>query len=225
MFDAAKQALRDVIRFNDRLMNSWTWIGSSIRCGPLQALRVGRQEYRRKRRGFSGINEIDLLSACAGRRPLLCTTAGRQDAVHAAVRSGAAADCMTRTSLLDELLALADQHADADWFSRTRARTRGLRSVRAGGGAAPRRPRQAFIERPAPISTSGPWRNHGQRAAAAGAVALAEVLRDLRLAADRRDIATRYTISASFAASSKHTKGVGHARDARMRIQEIPQRS
>jgi hypothetical protein len=54
--------------------------------------RVGRQEYRGANAGdFSGINEIDLLLGLCRANDPYYTTAGRQNAVHAAVRSGAAA--------------------------------------------------------------------------------------------------------------------------------------
>jgi hypothetical protein len=103
-------------------------------------------------------------------------------------------DCMTRASLLDELLALADEYAHADWFQQNgRAYLEvcdlfGQAAAQHHDGLVRR-----FIERPAAnldqqdlegITASGPPLPVLLRSL--------EVLRDLRLAADRRDIATRH---------------------------------
>jgi len=103
-------------------------------------------------------------------------------------------DCMTRTSLLDELLELAVKHENADWFQQNaRAYLEvcdlfGQAAAQHHDGLVKR-----FIEEPAArltdqdlqgITASGPPLPVLLRSL--------EVLRDLRLAADRRDISTRH---------------------------------
>ena len=102
---------------------------------------------------------------------------------------------MTRTSLLDELLALVDEYHDADWFRRNaHALSRGLRDL-FGQGAAQHHDGlvRRFIEEPAVklneqgvvgLTASGPPLPVLLRSL--------EVLRDLRLAADRPDLSTRH---------------------------------
>jgi hypothetical protein len=103
-------------------------------------------------------------------------------------------DCMTRTSLLDDLLALRHEHAAADWFQRNvRAyldvcELFGQSAAQHHNGLVRR-----FIEAPAAtleeanlegITASGPPLPVLMRSL--------ELLRDLRLAADRSDVATRH---------------------------------
>ena len=61
MFDAAKQALSDVMRFNERLMNELNVERFFYSVRPYyKPYRVCRQEYRVPNDGdFSGINEVD----------------------------------------------------------------------------------------------------------------------------------------------------------------------
>ena len=97
-------------------------------------------------------------------------------------------------SLLDELMALVDSHGDADWFQRN---ARSFLEVcdLFGQGAAQHHDGlvRRFIEGPAAklnedgmegLTASGPPLPVLLRSL--------EVLRDLRLAADRRDICTRH---------------------------------
>jgi Domain of unknown function (DUF1864) len=103
-------------------------------------------------------------------------------------------DCMTRTSLLDELLALRGEHAGAVWFQQN-ARSY-LEICDLFGKAAAQHHNglvKRFIEGPAAdlkednlegITASGPPLPILLRSL--------ELLRDLRLAVDRRDIATRH---------------------------------
>lgn len=197
MFDAAKAALRDVIRFNDRLMEQLDVQRFFYSVRPYyKPYRVGRQEYRGANAGdFSGINELDLLLG-------LCRA---NDAYYAQLLVDKMLfmlpsdqvrlrDCMTRTSLLDELLALRDKHAGAGWFQKN-ARAY-LEICELFGDTAARHHNglvKRFIEGPAAglseenlegITASGPPLPILLRSL--------ELLRDLRLAVDRRDIATRH---------------------------------
>src|SRR6202161_1189215 len=119
MFDAAKQALRDVIRFNDRLMSQLDVDRFFYSVRPYyKPYRVGRQEYRGANAGdFSGINEIDLLlGLCRANDPYYAQLLVDKMLFMLPSDQARLRDCMTRTSLLDELLSYIDDHQNADWF-------------------------------------------------------------------------------------------------------------
>ena len=197
MFDTAKQALRDVMRFNDRLMNQLDVERFFYCVRPYyKPYRVGRQEYRGANAGdFSGINEIDLLlGLCRANDPYYAQLLVDKMLFMLPTDQARLRDCMARTSLLDELLALVDEHGHADWF---RQNARGYLEVcdLFGQSAAQHHDGlvKRFIELPAArlneqglqgITASGPPLPVLLRSL--------ELLRDLRLAADRRDISTRH---------------------------------
>jgi hypothetical protein len=197
MFAAAKQALGDVIRFNDRLIRELDVQRFFYSVRPYyKPYRVGRQEYRGANAGdFSGINELDLLlGLCQANDPnyaqlLVDKMLFMLPADQARLRS-----CMTFTSLLDEFLPLLDHYAGADWFqANARAYLEvcdlfGRTAAQHHNGLVKR-----FIEAPAVnlderalqgITASGPPLPVLLHAL--------EVLRDMRIAADRSDIATRH---------------------------------
>jgi hypothetical protein len=197
MFDAAKQALRDVMRFNDRLMNQLDIERFFYSVRPYyKPYRVGRQEYRGANAGdFSGINEIDLLlGLCRANDPYYAQLLVDKMLFMLPADQARLRECMTRTSLLDELLSLSEGYQDADWFQQNaRAYLEvcdlfGRSAAQHHDGLVKR-----FIEGPsanlneqglAGITASGPPLPVLLRSL--------EVLRDLRLAVDRRDIATRH---------------------------------
>jgi hypothetical protein len=197
MFDAAKQALRDVMRFNDRLMKDLDVERFFYSVRPYyKPYRVGRQEYRGANAGdFSGINEIDLLlGLCRANDPYYAQLLVDKMLFMLPSDQSRLRECMTRTSLLDELLSLIDEHSQADWFQQN---ARAFLEVcdLFGRSAAQHHDGlvRRFIESPAAnlsaqslegITASGPPLPVLLRSL--------EVLRDLRLAADRRDIATRH---------------------------------
>jgi hypothetical protein len=197
MFDAAKQALGDVIRFNDRLMNQLDVDRFFYSVRPYyKPYRVGRQEYRGANAGdFSGINEIDLLlGLCRANDPYYAQLLVDKMLFMLPSDQARLRDCMTRTSLLDELLSLIDEYNQADWFQQN-ARAY-LEICDLFGQAAAQHHDglvRRFIEGPAAnlneqglegITASGPPLPVLLRSL--------EVLRDLRLAAHRSDIATRH---------------------------------
>jgi len=196
-FEAAKQALRDVIRFNDRLMNQLDVERFFYSVRPYyKPYRVGRQEYRGANAGdFSGINEIDLLlGLCRANDPYYAQLLVDKMLFMLPSDQARLRDCMTRTSLLDELLSLVDEHAHADWFQQNaRAYLEvcdlfGQAAVQHHDGLVRR-----FIEGPA--SKLDPQAMEGITASGPPLPVLLrslEVLRDLRLAADRRDISARH---------------------------------
>src|SRR5882724_9396440 len=197
MFETAKHALRDVIRFNDRLIQQLDVQRFFYSVRPYyKPYRVGRQEYRGANAGdFSGINEIDLLlGLCRANDPYYAQLLVDKMLFMLPSDQARLRDCMTRTSLLDELLSFVDDHQLADWFQQN-ARAY-LEVCDLFGQAAAQHHDglvRRFIERPAAnlderglegITASGPPLPVLLRSL--------EVLRDLRLAADRRDIATRH---------------------------------
>jgi hypothetical protein len=103
-------------------------------------------------------------------------------------------ECMTRTSLLDEFLALLDEHAHADWFQQNARAFLGVCDL-FGQAAAQHHDGlvKRFIEGPAATLDS-----QGQAGITASGPPLPvllrslEMLRDLRLAADSRGMQTRH---------------------------------
>jgi hypothetical protein len=197
MFDEAKVALKDVIRFNGRLMEALDVERFFYSVRPYyKPYRVGRQEYRGANAGdFSGINEIDLLlGLCRANDPYYAQLLVDKMLFMIPADQQRLRDCMTRTSLLDELLKLADEHAGADWFQQNAAAYLQVCDL-FGETAAQHHDGlvQRFIAAPAAaldtqklegITASGPPLPVLLRSL--------EVLRDLRLAANRSDIVSRH---------------------------------
>jgi hypothetical protein len=197
MFDTAKNALHDVIKFNTRLFEKLGVQRFFYCVRPYyKPYRVGRQEYRGANAGdFSGINEIDLLlGLCQANNPYYAQLLVDKMLFMLPSDQARLRDCMMRTSLLDELLALAAEHSATDWFQQNaRAYLEvcdlfGQTAVQHHNALVKR-----FIEEPAQdvkedhlagITASGPPLSVLLRAL--------EVLRDLRTAADRHDIPTRH---------------------------------
>jgi hypothetical protein len=197
LFDTAKQALRDVLRFNGRLMAQLDVERFFYSVRPYyKPYRVGRQEYRGANAGdFSGINEIDLLlGLCRANDPYYAQLLVDKMLFMLPADQARLRDCMTRTSLLDELLALAGEHAEAAWFQQN---ARAYLEVCDLFGQSAAQHHDAlvrrFIEEPAAhlsarglegITASGPPLPVLLRSL--------EILRDMRLAANRPDISTRH---------------------------------
>jgi hypothetical protein len=197
MFDEAKLALRDVSRFNDRLMELLDVDRFFYSVRPYyKPYRVGRQEYRGANAGdFSGINEIDLLlGLCRANDPYYAQLLVDKMLFMIPGDQARLRDCMTRTSLLDELLQSMDEHAGSDWFQANAGAFLevcdlfGEYAAQHHDGLVRR-----FIETPAlaldakgleGITASGPPLPVLMRSL--------EMLRDLRVAANRSDIASRH---------------------------------
>ena len=158
--------------------------------------RVGRFEYRGANAGdFSGINELDLLlGLCRANDPYYAQLLVDKMQFMPPADQKRLRECMRHTSFLDELLALAGKHAREDWFQRNARVYLELCSLY-GRIAAQHHDQlvKRFIENPAArlgaahladITASGP--------PLPVLVRSLEVLRDLRLAANRNDIATRH---------------------------------
>jgi hypothetical protein len=197
LFEDAKAALHDVIRINDRLMRELNVDRFFYCVRPYyKPYRVGRQEYRGANAGdFSGINEIDLLlGVCRANDPYYAQLLVDKMLFMIPADQQRLRECMTRTSLLDELLGLAGECAEAGWFKQNAAaylevcKLFGCYAAQHHDGLV-----QRFIAAPAHaldeqglqgITASGPPLPVLLRSL--------EVLRDLRLAAPRADVASRY---------------------------------
>jgi Domain of unknown function (DUF1864) len=197
LFEEAKAALREVIRFNDRLMRELDVDRFFYCVRPYyKPYRVGRQEYRGANAGdFSGINEIDLLlGLCRANDPYYAQLLVDKMLFMIPADQQRLRECMTRTSLLDELLALASEYAGAGWFQQNAAAFLEVCTL-FGRYAAQHHDGlvQRFIAAPAAalddeglqgITASGPPLPVLLRSL--------EILRDLRIAAPRSDIASRH---------------------------------
>jgi hypothetical protein len=196
MFGAARYALTDAIQANGRLMANLDVERFFYCVRPYyKPYRVGRQEYRGANAGdFSGINELDLLlGLCRANDPyygqllvdkMLFMLPGDQARLK---------DCMSRRSLLDELLELLGDR-NSDWWQRNARAFLEICDL-FGQLAAQHHDElvKRFIEKPA--ATLDQEQSQGLTASGPPLPVLLrslEVLRDLRLAADRSDIATRH---------------------------------
>ncbi len=197
LFRTAKRALEDVLQVNECLFEKLDVERFFYSVRPYyKPYRVGRQEYRGANAGdFSGINEIDLLlGLCRASDAYYAQLLVDKMLFMLPMDQQRLRDCMTRTSLLDELLGLADRYAQTEWFQRSAAAF--LEVCDLFGQTAAQHHDQLvarFIEGPAAqlkeeslqgLTASGP--------PLPVLIRSLEVLRDMRLAADRRDIATRH---------------------------------
>jgi hypothetical protein len=197
LFDAAKSALRDVIRFNERLMVELDVQRFFYSVRPYyKPYRVGRQEYRGANAGdFSGINELDLLlGLCRANDSYYAQLLVDKMLFMVPADQARLRDCMTRSSLLDELLSLRSEHAGADWFQRN---TRAYLELCELFGRAAAQHHDGLVKRFIEMPAAALDADHLQGITASGPplpvlLRSLEVLRDLRLGADRPDVATRH---------------------------------
>ena len=197
LFDDARDALEDVGRFNDVLFAELDVDRFFYSVRPYyKPYRVGRTEYRGANAGdFSGINEIDLLlGLCRGNDPYYSQLLVEKMLFMRPEDQASLRDCMRRRDFLDQFLDEIESSADREWFKRNAAAF--LRVCEAHGRVAAQHHDQLvarFIEQPsvaldesklAQVTASGPPLPVLLQAL--------EVLRDLRLAAPRDDIASRH---------------------------------
>lgn len=209
MFEAAKQALREVLQANSRLMARLDVARFFYCVRPYyKPYRVGRLEYRGANAGdFSGINEIDLLlGLCRANDPYYGQLLVDKMLFMLPADQARLKDCMGRRSLLDELLELLPDYLATAWFQRN-ARAYLEVCDLFGRTAAQHHDElvKRFIEQPAArlaeeeaqgLTASGPPLPVLLRSL--------EVLRDLRVAADRRDIASRHADLGRLRAAVSH---------------------
>lgn len=197
MFAAARESLQEVLQINTRLFEQLDVARFFYCVRPYyKPYRVGRQEFRGANAGdFSGINELDLLlGLCRANDPYYAQLIADKMLYMLPQDQARLRECMTYTSLLDELLALHADHADQDWFQ---SNVRAFLQVCDLFGQYARQHHdelvKRFIEQPADqleadrlkgITASGPPLPVLLRSL--------EVLRDMRMAAARPDLPTRH---------------------------------
>lgn len=197
-FAAARHALEAVIESNQRLFGQLDVDRFFYSVRPYyKPYRVGRQEYRGANAGdFSGINELDLLlGLCRANDPYYAQLLVDKMMFMPPQDQARLRECMRHESFLDGLLELSDEHADTGWFQRN---ARGYLELCElyGRIAAQHHDRlvKRFIEQPA----TGMAAAHLAHVTASGPplpvlLRSLEVLRDMRLAADRPDISSRHS--------------------------------
>ncbi len=197
MFAAARGSLEEVLRINARLMEQLDVERFFYSVRPYyKPYRVGRQEYRGANAGdFSGINELDLLlGVCRANDPYYAQLLVDKMLFMLPADQARLRECMTYKSLLDELLELMPAHRHADWFRRN---ARAYLEVCDLFGRYAAQHHDGLVNRfiAAPAATLEARELEGITASGPPLPVLLralEVLRDLRLGAARRDIATRH---------------------------------
>ncbi|HLZ96500.1 MAG TPA: monodechloroaminopyrrolnitrin synthase PrnB family protein [Steroidobacteraceae bacterium] len=197
LFNTAKQALNEVIRFNQRLFATLDVDRFFYCVRPYyKPYRVGWQEYRGANAGdFSGINELDLLlGLCRASDPYYAQLLVDKMLFMLPDDQARLRSCMTYRSLLDEFLAVADLSSDTDWFQANAAAFIEVCEL-FGQTAAQHHDLlvKRFIEEPA----AGLKPDHLAGVTASGPplpalIRSLEVLKDMRIAAERSDLATRH---------------------------------
>ncbi|MCB1623468.1 MAG: DUF1864 family protein [Pseudomonadales bacterium] len=198
LFTDARNALRDVVRCNERLYTQLNVERFFFSVRPYyKPYRVGRLEYRGANAGdFSGINEIDLLlGLCQASDTYYAQLLVDKMLFLLPADQARLRDCMSRRSLLDEFLVLLDSRQSRHpWFQDNAAAY--LEVCRLFGQTAAQHHDQLvarFIEGPAATVDA----RHLQSVTASGPplpvlIRALEILRDLRLAAPRPDLPTRH---------------------------------
>ena len=197
LFDDARHALEDVGAFNDVLFAELDVDRFFYSVRPYyKPYRVGRLEYRGANAGdFSGINEIDLLlGLCRGNDPYYSQLLVDKMLFMRPEDQASLRDCMRRRSFLDRFLDALESGGAEEWFQRNAAAF--LRVCDEHGKVAAQHHDQLvarFIEAPSKALDE----SHLAQITASGPplpmlLSALEVLRDLRLAAPRDDIASRY---------------------------------
>jgi Domain of unknown function (DUF1864) len=197
LFDAAKLALNDAIRINDRLFAKLDVERFFYSVRPYyKPYRIGRQEYRGANAGdFSGINEIDLLlGLCRANDPYYAQLLVDKMLFMLPQDQARLRECMSYKSLLDEFLAVADWYPQSDWFQHNARAFLEVCALFAQTAAQHHNLLvRRFIEEPAAHLVE----NHLDDITASGPplpvlIRSLETLRDLRVAAKRSDLVTRH---------------------------------
>ena len=197
LFDAAKLALNDAIRVNDRLFSKLDVERFFYSVRPYyKPYRIGRQEYRGANAGdFSGINEIDLLlGLCRANDPYYAQLLVDKMLFMLPQDQARLRECMSYRSLLDELLAVADHYPRSAWFQQN---ARSFLEVCALFAQTATQHHNMLVRRFIEEPAANLVENDLQGITASGPplpvlIRSLETLRDLRVAAKRSDLVTRH---------------------------------
>ncbi|WOJ92202.1 DUF1864 family protein [Congregibacter variabilis] len=204
---AARQALEDVAAYNEQLFAQLDPARFFYSVRPYyKPYRVGKSEYRGANAGdFAGINEIDLLlGLCQAEDPSYSQLLVDKFSYMMPEDQGRLRDCMRRESLMDQiLLGLQSPDSCGEYFEHN-ARLF-LEVCEAHGHTASQHHNQLvdrFIEQPSSVLDQ----KHMAHITASGPplevlMAALQKLRDLRTAAPRDDIRSRYKDIASIRAA------------------------
>ena len=198
LFSLAKAALEDVLRFNDCLFDELDTDRFFNCVRPYyKPYRVGPNVYRGANAGdFAGINVIDmLLGVCSADNPSYAQVLVDKFLFMLPEEQTLLRDCMRRQSFMDQFLQDMARYSSSDWFQNNLKSYLEVIEIH-GVAAASHHDKlvQKFIEKPAAalpedglvnITASGP--------PLPVLLDALEKLRDLRLAADRDDIPSRYS--------------------------------
>lgn len=196
-FAAARQALEQVLQINRRLFEQLDVERFFYSVRPYyKPYRVGRQEYRGANAGdFSGINELDLLlGLCRANDPYYAQLLVDKMLFMLPQDQARLRECMTHTSLLDELLSLMDAHAHTDWFQQNASAYLEVCDL---FGEIARQHHDGLVKRFIEGPAARLAEHHLRDVTASGPplpvlLRALEILRDMRTAANRHDIHTRY---------------------------------
>ncbi len=197
LFHLAKTALEDVIRFNDCLFSELDTDRFFNCVRPYyKPYRVGPNVYRGANAGdFAGINVIDLLlGLCSADNPSYSQVLVDKFLFMLPEEQALLRDCMRRKSFMDQFLEEPDGNREKDWFQnnvKAYLEVVGLH----GKGAASHHDKlvKKFIEKPASLLPEEGLSNITASGPPLPVLLDAlEKLRDLRLAANRDDIPSRY---------------------------------
>jgi hypothetical protein len=197
LFATAKRALEDVLRFNERLLSQLDVERFFYCVRPYyKPYRVGRLEYRGANAGdFSGINELDLLlGLCRANDPYYANLLVDKMSFMLPADQARLRECMTHTSLLDELLESLDEHGREDWYRRN---ARDFLEVCDLFGRYAAQHHDALVRRfiEEPAAKLAPGAQAGLTASGPPLPVLLrslEVLRDMRMASVRTDMPSRH---------------------------------
>ncbi len=197
LFEDAGIALEQVAKWNDRLFDELDAERFFFSVRPYyKPYRVGSKVHRGANAGdFAGINVIDvLLGVCSADNPSYAQLLADKFLFMLPEDQALLKDCMRRTSFMNQFLALRAEHAQDEWYRRNLEAF--LKVVEMHGRAAAQhhdRLVQKYIEGPAAhlpkeslehLTASGPPLHV--------LIQSLQNLRDLRCAAERDDIPSRY---------------------------------
>jgi len=196
LFATAKRALEDVLQFNQRLFEQLDVQRFFYCVRPYyKPYRVGRLEYRGANAGdFSGINELDLLlGLCRANDPYYTNLLVDKMSFMLPADQARLRECMTFTSLLDELLGSLE-HAGSGWF---RANALAFLEVCDLFGQYAAQHHDGLVKRFIEDPAAGLSKSAQQGLTASGPplpvlLRSLEVLRDMRMAAPRADMPSRH---------------------------------
>ena len=197
MLHVAKLGLQDVIKYNDILFNDLN-VDRFFHCVRpyYKPYRVGQNEYRGANAGdFAGINVIDLLlGVCQGDDPYYSQILVDKFLFMLPEEQATLRDCMRRESLLDSMLSVPVEQINSAWFKTNGAL---LLEVLALHGHAASQHHNQLVERFIAQMAQNESQQAYDKVTASGPplpvlLRSLEKLKDLRSAADRGDIPSRY---------------------------------